>query len=149
MSAPRTRAGFWLLLAVLAGCIDYLDPQTGSASALRCLDEDGDRNTPVSFAVDIQPIFDMRCRFCHYPTGGSPIGIQTSRLDLSTYQTLRAGGNGGIEFTAGMPCTSLLFEKLGPGPPFGSRMPLNGPPFLDDRQLQLVHDWIAEGALEN
>jgi hypothetical protein len=38
---------------------------------------------------------------------------------------------------------------VGEAPPFGARMPLNGPPFLDERDRQLLADWIAEGADDN
>jgi hypothetical protein len=43
----------------------------------------------------------------------------------------------------------MLIQKLGAGPPFGSRMPLNGPPFWNSDELKLLHDWIAEGASDN
>jgi len=139
-----------VLAGVLGGCIDYLEPDVGPPTAPRCVNDDSDTSKTVSFSVDIQPIFFNKCRFCHYPsTTGVPIGIATSHLDLSSYQALRAGGNAGAEIVAGMPCASILFQKVGPGPPFGSRMPLSGPPFLDDASIQLIHDWIAEGTLAN
>jgi hypothetical protein len=50
---------------------------------------------------------------------------------------------------AGDPCASIMYQKLSDAPPFGSRMPLNGPPFWTDDELQLLHDWIAEGASDN
>jgi hypothetical protein len=135
--------------AVAGGCIDALDPKTGPAIAARCVDDDSDPGASVSFAKDIQPIFDMRCKFCHYPTGGAPIGLETTGLDLSSHAAVLAGAAAGPVVVAGQPCASILYEKVSPGPPFGSRMPLNGPPFLTDAQLQLIHDWIAEGGLAN
>ncbi|MCG8555991.1 MAG: hypothetical protein MJD61_12000 [Proteobacteria bacterium] len=72
-------------------------------------------------------------------------------LDLSTFSTLMAGGTGAaIPIVApGKPCESLLVQKVGESPPFGTRMPRTGPPFLSDSEIQLIKDWIAEGALEN
>ena len=79
-------------------------------------------------------------------TGG--FGFAVARLDLTSYAALRAGGAtaGGDIVLPGTPCSSILWQKLSEGPPFGARMPLNGPPFLTDDQISLIHDWIAEGA---
>ena len=49
----------------------------------------------------------------------------------------------------GAPCESVLYLKLSAAPPSGARMPANGPPFFTTDELTLVHDWIAEGGLEN
>jgi len=40
----------------------------------------------------------------------------------------------------------LLIKLHGPTPPQGARMPSGKPP-LTDSQLQLIHDWISQGAL--
>jgi mono/diheme cytochrome c family protein len=136
------------LLAVLAAC-DSLEPRVGPAALARCLDDDSDPDTQVSYQADIQPIFSERCKTCHTPGGAAPIGLQFTGLDLSSHQTVLAGAIAGPVVVPGQPCASVLLGKVSPGPPFGSRMPLNGPPFLSDRQLQLIHDWIAEGALDN
>ena len=133
----------------VAGCGDFLEPTVGSAVAARCLNEDTDTSQPVTYVKDIKPLFEMRCRNCHFPTGMNPIGIQSSRLDLSSFETIMAGGVSGPAVMAGMPCASPLYFKVAPGPPSGSRMPLNGPPFLSDTQIALIHDWILEGALEH
>jgi hypothetical protein len=37
-------------------------------------------------------------------------------------------------------------QKISAAPPFGARMPLDGPPFLSASQIQVISDWIAEGA---
>ena len=63
---------------------------------------------------------------------------------------LAGGQNTGASIVvSGMPCDSLLWQKISPGPPFGARMPFNGPPFLSDEQRRLIGDWIAEGARDN
>ena len=133
----------------LGGCIDALDPDTGPAVAAACVDADSDTGQAVSYGQNIQPIFNDRCRFCHFPDGVAPIGLQVTGLNLSSYRTVLAGATAGPVIQASRPCSSILFLKVSPGPPFGGRMPLNGPPFLTDGQIQLIHDWIAEGALAN
>ena len=50
---------------------------------------------------------------------------------------------------AGKPCDSSLLHKLGPAPPYGARMPYNGPPYYSLDDLGLLRDWIAEGAHDN
>lgn len=140
------------LLAGLAGCLDDFEPEVGPPHRPACSDEDSDPSTRVSFRDDIQAgLFersDLRCADCHTPQGGSPLGLRASGLNLSSLASLLRGGDEGGADTVvpGAPCESVLVQKLGPGPPFGARMPLDGPPFLDAAELQLISDWIAEGA---
>ena len=139
-----------LLALVLAACGDWV-PDVGAPLVGRCVDEDSDPATPVSFSKDLAPIIMMRCAVCHTPTGKTPIGLEVGRLDLSSYRTLRAGGavSGSGIVVPGSPCESIIVQKLSPAPPFGARMPLLGPPFLSDADQQLFRDWIAEGARDN
>ena len=113
-------------------------------------DADSDPGTRVSFATDIAGgVFVRgRCTTCH--TGGGE-GVQQSGLSLASYADLRNGGrhSGDGIVVGGMPCESVLFQKVGPTPPFGRRMPYNGPPYLSAHDVTLVHDWIAEGALDD
>lgn len=139
-----------MVIALLCGgCLDNLGPDTGPPLRAACVDEDSDPATPVLFAADVKPAF-VACTRCHTPGGATPIGLQIGGLDLSSYASLRAGGvqSAAEIVVAGEPCSSVLIQKLGAGPPFGSRMPLDGPPYLDARTMLLVADWIAEGAHE-
>ncbi len=43
---------------------------------------------------------------------------------------------------------SLIVLKLGPEPPFGDQMPLQNPP-LNDIQIDLIKNWINDGAHNN
>jgi hypothetical protein len=142
-----------LALALAAtGCLDTLGPDVGPPLRAACSNEDSDPATAVHFATDLQSAVFSRvvtgCVRCHTPGGVTPIGLQISGLDLSSYATLRAGGIQS-EMTIvvpGEPCASVLLQKIGTAPPFGARMPLDGPPYLDARDIQMVADWIAEGA---
>ena len=92
----------------------------------------------VSFALDIQPIFDANCNsfFCH-ATGG--IGAMSLEPGLAYANTigLVIPGNAG---------TSYFVSRLtGAFPP---RMPLNAQP-LSAANLDLIRAWIDAGALDN
>lgn len=143
-------------LLVGTGCLGALDPMVGEPLAERCANVDSDPDTEVSFARDVQPILlgaaegQPGCG-CHIPGTPDPIGLEETGLDLSTYGGLIAGGKnslGGV-VVPGAPCESVIWQKVSAGPPFGSRMPFNGPPFLDAATRQLLSDWIAEGARDN
>lgn len=142
----------------LVACLDAVgpfDPMTGNALVDRCVNDDSDPDTDVSFAQDIQPIFlgqtEQPGCGCHIPTNPNPIGFEQSGLDLSSYSGVRTGGNNSLAgaIIEGAPCDSVLWQKVSPGPPFGSRMPFDGPPFLDEATRRLIADWIAEGARDN
>ena len=152
----------YALLALVAGCgLDY-QPDVGPLQAVPTdagsLDPDGtpfvpglcgdsDPATPVSFALQIRPLTTRSpggCTGCH---GTST----TSGFNLGSYENLRRGGqNSGTRIIVpGKPCESVIVQKLGLAPPFGARMPYNGPPYFNAAELTLVRDWIAEGALDN
>jgi hypothetical protein len=147
----RSALTLLLVAAAGAGCGNAFTPEVGAMLGAQCNDADSDPGAAVSFQSDIEPLFDKSCASCHTPDGRSPIGLQVGGLNLSSYARVRAGGavRGERDVVPGRPCASGLFQKVSLSPPFGARMPLNGPPFLEDGEIQLLHDWIAEGALEN
>jgi hypothetical protein len=108
--------------------------------------DDSDPATPVSFGADVRPLMFKPMGGC-----GCHASSATSGFNLGTYDRLRRGGliSGTAVVVAGQPCSSILVQKLGLAPPFGSRMPYNGPPYYTQEELQMVRDWIAEGALNN
>ena len=115
------------------------------------MNQDSDEDVEVSYSSDIVEIFSERCLRCHTRDGENPIGVEVGGLDLSTYSLVRAGGTiAGTEVVLpGSPCSSVLVQKVGASPPFGARMPLNGPPYLSEPEQQRIRDWIAEGARDN
>ncbi|HEU5270263.1 MAG TPA: hypothetical protein VFU36_10095 [Jatrophihabitans sp.] len=142
------------LLAALAAGGCSLAPDVGPRLAGTCDDSDGHAGKPLSFSTDIHPLIirPMGGCGCHLPTPtGDGTGTQISGLNLSSLSTLRMGGlnSGARVVIAGDPCASIMYQKLSDAPPFGSRMPLNGPPYWTPEELQLLHDWIAEGAKDN
>ncbi len=94
----------------------------------------------IDYASLVQPIFNAECVHCHS-------GATAPReLRLDSYQGVIAGGLSGNEVVACRPEDSLLHQKLGASPPFGARMPADGPPFLGEGQIELIRRWIDEGA---
>jgi cytochrome c len=141
-----------LVVSTELGCAQLVAPDVGPPLHGACTDSDHDPANDVSFAASIEPIIDeYHCRDCHSANGKTPIGLLVGGLDLGSYGGLRAGGarSGANIIVPGKPCTSVLLQKVSAGPPFGSRMPEDGPTFLDDEDLELISDWIAEGAHDN
>lgn len=144
------RLALLALLLPTAACA-YFDPETGAPLVEACTDEDSAPESPVRFGSDILEA-TLRagdtCLPCHDPASATNLGFELGGLDLTSHAGLVRGGvNSGASIVVpGRPCDSVLVQKLGAGPPFGSRMPYNGPPFLDAARLARIRDWIAEGA---
>ncbi|HET9623923.1 MAG TPA: hypothetical protein VFP84_21270 [Kofleriaceae bacterium] len=148
----------WLAAGALAAALTAcaLEPEVGPLLAGACDNADTNPGRTVSFARDIRPIIaavppasGCNCHLAQTGSGPGPATVITG-LDLGSYQSLVLGGhNSGANIVVpSQPCASILFQKVGAAPPFGSRMPLALPP-LSAAQVQLIHDWIAEGAQDN
>lgn len=141
---PRRALLLLVTWLVPAACLDPFAPDVGPLAPAQTCNDDKDPLRDVSFRDDVAPIFQRACNRCHSPGGE---GVDQSGLDLSTYSSLRAGGTRsvGTIVVDGAPCASVLWQKIGPAPPFGTRMP-RGAAALPAAEIDLVHDWIAEGA---
>ncbi|MEW6775868.1 MAG: c-type cytochrome [Bdellovibrionota bacterium] len=91
-------------------------------------------------------IFDFRCIECHRPAGEGPFSL----LAEDSYESL-----------VNVASTNLCVgdsDRVEPGDPDDScivkaiegtvspRMPLDGPPYLSDDEIQAIRDWIQGGA---
>ena len=139
----------------LSACLAELEPEVGPLRAGTCISKDSDPMLQVSFAKDVLPLFQRSggqggCT-CHQPSNRSTPGIDQSGLSLETYRTLVRGGNMSREniVVPGDPCSSIIVQKVSSAPPFGTRMPPSGPPFMTPAEIALLADWIAEGAHDN
>lgn len=94
-------------------------------------------NGDVSFTNDVLPIFQVSCASCH---GGREI---KEGLDLTTYEGTLAGSFNGTVITPGNADDSYLVHQLIEG-----EMPKRGPRLADD-QIQMIVDWINQGAINN
>ncbi len=91
----------------------------------------------VSFANDILPILDSRCKNCHG-------GRETKEgLNMTTYALLMTGSENGLVVVPGDADNSLLAEQV-----VSQEMPKRGPK-LTPPQVQLIIEWINQGALDN
>jgi hypothetical protein len=98
---------------------------------------DAGRPSP-SFNADIAPILTDRCAIaeCHVVDGPHDI-------DLRTYDSVIKGGDEGAIVIAADAMESEMVEEIAEG-----KMPPEGPP-LEAAQIQLIIDWINEGAENN
>lgn len=91
---------------------------------------------PVSYSLDVAPIFDQRCVQCHS-------GPQASGgLDLSSYSGVMAGGRSGAVIIPGEASNSLLISYVNSG-----KMPKSGAKLTSD-QKSLLENWVNSGATE-
>lgn len=153
-----THVGLLLsLLWLSTGCVaDALAPEVGEPHAGLCKPEDSDPTRVVSWENDLMPLVKRAngtggCS-CHLPTNRRTSGIDIGGLDMSTYEKLMKGGKTSGSDTMvvpGNPCESVLLQKTSSAPPFGGRMPSDGPPYFTPAERALLSDWIAEGAHDN
>ncbi|MFT3893130.1 MAG: hypothetical protein QM730_15990 [Anaerolineales bacterium] len=95
------------------------------------------QGSAVSFINDVLPLLESRCVSCH---GGE----RTSEgLSLKSYAELMTGSNNGPVVTAGDANNSLIVELVAT-----QKMPKRGPKLTPD-QVQLLTDWINQGAQDN
>lgn len=126
---------------VMAGCSDHgLDP-VGDGSG-------GDPGpAPVSFAAEVQPIFAASCLNCHGVGGNAGLDLtpEVAWANLVGVQATNYAPR--LLVMSGSPESSVLFLKLSGDTSTGSRMPLGGS--LGRDTIELVRQWILEGALDN
>ncbi len=91
----------------------------------------------VSFTDDILPLFESRCMKCH---GQERL---EEGLSLRTYTDMMAGSKNGAVVLPGNALKSLLAQLIP-----NQKMPKRGPK-LTASQIQLIIDWINQGALDN
>jgi uncharacterized membrane protein len=96
-----------------------------------------DSGATVSFANDIQPLLQSRCINCH---GGQKT---EKELNLTSYEGVMTGSENGPVVTPGDAATSTMAELVSNG-----KMPKRGPKLTPD-QVQLIVDWINQGAQNN
>jgi hypothetical protein len=150
LSVAPIMAAFALVVSLAPGCT-LIEPEVGERIAA-CIDADSNPAVPVVFKRDIRPLMrgdiagPKPCANCHYHSGGTKEGLNAVNLDLETLGTLKKGGiNTANDIVIpGKPCKSAIVNKLR-GTYDGARMPKGGP-YWTHEQIQLMVDWIFEGA---
>jgi mono/diheme cytochrome c family protein len=95
-------------------------------------------STAPSFGSEVAPLLQQACGFCHGGLGG---------WDASTYDSVIESGDNGPAVIPGDIRGSLLGQKLLGTQSIGGPMPPAGG--LSQGQIQLILDWIANGAPDN
>jgi len=84
------------------------------------------------------PVFESDCIICHGNFGG---------WDASSYTTVLGTGDHAPVIIPGDPENSLLAQKMIGTHFIGAIMPPAG--LLPEDEIQIILDWIEEGALDN
>ncbi|MDZ7801087.1 MAG: c-type cytochrome domain-containing protein [Trueperaceae bacterium] len=93
---------------------------------------------PTPTFDDVAPILEHHCTMCH--SGDNP----PRGLSLTRHEAVLAGSDRGPVVVPGDPDASELVHRIrGTSQP---RMPLTGPPYLDDETIALIVSWIEAGA---
>ncbi len=93
--------------------------------------------TQISYTRDVQPVLESRCASCHFGE------FTSAELHMDAYESLMAGSENGPVIEPGDPKKSLLVQKISSG-----EMPKRGPK-LTPAQVQIIVDWIDQGAQDN
>jgi len=92
----------------------------------------------ISYDAKVKPILLSRCVVCHGGSRGTEEG-----LNMISYESLIAGSDNGPVIIPGDAEGSLLIELI-----TKQEMPKRGPK-LTPPQVQLITDWVNQGALDN
>jgi mono/diheme cytochrome c family protein len=96
-----------------------------------------EETAPVSFAGNVQPIFDRRCLKCH---GGEKM---ENDFSVQSYETVLKGSWNGAVIEPGNPDGSYMIELVESG-----EMPNKGPRLLP-AEIEAIRAWIEAGAPNN
>jgi len=110
--------------------------------------------TGPTFSVQVQQqILTPACVPCHTDEGRTPSGglnLKSGTAYSALVNVASTGKAGAVRVIPGNPSGSYLVQKLeGAADIVGLRMPRNGPPYLTDAQVQLIRQWIQNGAPNN
>jgi hypothetical protein len=132
----RSRYCLCVLCAALALAVALLLMQLPAVSAA---DPAPAAKPPVSFINDVAPLLKEKCFGCHDPKK------RKGKLDMTSYEGLRKGGDNDDPIVPGKPDDSYLCDLLTTAGP--KRMPpkdVSDP--LPKDKVDLIARWIAEGA---
>ncbi len=113
--------------------VSYLGAALISATAARAAE-------PVDFTREVKPLLENHCVKCH--SGEKPKG----RLNLQTKASAFKGGDGGPGIVAGNPDKSPVYKLTTLPPDNDNVMPPSKEQPLLKEQIELLKDWISQGA---
>ena len=113
----------------------------------------GGGTTTVTLSTLQSQIFSVSCPGCHTDQGRSPaagLNLTAGAAYANLVNVPSTAKSGAIRVIPGNPDGSYLVQKHRGDPGIvGVRMPRNGPPYLTDDQINLVKQWIQDGAKNN
>ena len=108
----------------------------------------------VSYSADVQPILEIACIECHTSSGE---GVAASGFSVNDYESVMKGTTLGAVVVSGSSISSTLYRVIAGKTDPEIRMPPHheeswadgrGTPLADD-EIQLIADWIDQGAKNN
>lgn len=113
-----------------------------------CSTENGanpEEGIEATYSTISTQIFDVRCS-CHLNSHPDVI----LRSDVAYNNIVSQPSSTGMLYVSpGSPDNSYLYKKVLGVDIVGDRMPKNGPPYLEDDEIEAIRKWIADGALNN
>jgi len=108
-----------------------------------------DGNSPkaqkeLSYKQDVAPLLEKFCATCHNEDEDHP-----SQLFMDSYESLMKGGKHGVAVKPGNSKESLLMQKMDAEPPFGKKMPPSKKLIPSAEQIEILRQWIDQGAKKN
>lgn len=102
------------------------------------------RRPEVPTWSDVAPIFATRCVKCHRDDG--LMGAAPEGYRLNSYEAVLSSDER-VRVLPGRPEASELVRRIqGLARP---RMPFDGPPYLSEAEIDLIRDWIRQGARDS
>ena len=98
----------------------------------------------ISYSKEVAPILDKFCATCHNADEDHP-----SQLFMDSYESLMKGGKHGQAVKQGNAKESLLMQKMDTEPPFGKKMPPSKKLIPTAEQVEILRQWIDQGAKKN
>lgn len=106
----------------------------------------GQEAEALSYAKDIQPIFDRECSSCHTGDGA---GLLASGFNTGSYEEVMKGTRYGTMIEPGDPLSSSLYRLISGREVHPSiRMP-QGDSMLPESDIERIEAWIRQGAQDN
>lgn len=130
------RRAFHAPLALAATCLFFIFTFNFSETSGEEIPLVEPKNAAPTFQK-ISSILSTRCVVCH---GGEK---PASGLSLENLDALKRGSRRGPVVVDGRPEQSELIKRIrGTSSP---RMPLDGPPYLEDAEISLIEEWVKGG----
>lgn len=145
----RTAANGTLATVVTVGATPGAIQVRASAGALMVnFDLTATAAVVRSYTDDVAPLLNQKCVSCHGP-GGSQQSTPLNSFTNVVNGTSRRGYQPSRFVTAGLPGSSLLLAKVIGTASGGGIMPPSGSGFIAPAEVQLVSEWIQQGARQS